>query len=103
MCAVSMVGDFYRDKWLPYTAVPMPTVPWSLSTTSVTWPPIPHHITREEFDALRREVLDMKELLRRAKEYDARNDQVDCEVEEKLAVLRKVAELVGVDLKDVIV
>jgi hypothetical protein len=49
-------------------------------------------ISRDEFDELKRDVLEMKELLKRAK------DAEDCETEEKVALIRKVAKLVGVDL-----
>lgn len=97
MCVVSMVGDFYDDKWKGQ--------PWYPPTTSVT-PSVrivvPPPITREEFDALKREVQDMKELLKRAKEYDERNGEPDCEIDEKMEKLRKVAELVGVSLDDVL-
>jgi hypothetical protein len=44
----------------------------------------------------------MKALLRRAKEYDVANNEPDCEIEEKMALLKRIAELVGVDLSDVI-
>lgn len=87
MCTVSMVGDYYAEKWNPIVQP---------NTTYVAFP------SREEFDALRREVEDMKALLIRAKAYDEANGEPDCEMDEKLAVLRKVAELVGVDLSEVI-
>lgn len=110
MCVVSMIGDHYRDR-LPVThpwVVPMtPTPvrpngwPWvdepqDNKTRTVT------HPTREEFEALKRDVEEMKELLKRAKDYDARNNEPDCEVEDKMVLLRKIAELVGVDIDDVI-
>jgi hypothetical protein len=94
MCAVSMAGDFYRDKW-NQTPHPFPT-PLPLYTL----PPPP--VTREEFDQLKREVLDMKELLKRAKKYDEDNGEPNCEIEDKMDFLRKVAALVGVNLDDVI-
>lgn len=88
MCIVSMVGDFYNDKWTK----------GNFASPPVFYPPV----SREEFDALKREVQDMKELLKRAKVYDEQNGEPDCQMEEKLEVLRKVAEMVGVDLSDVI-
>jgi len=60
------------------------------------------NVSREEFDRLKRDVEEMKALLKRAKEYDERNGEPDCEIDEKMATLRKVAELVGVNLDDVI-
>jgi hypothetical protein len=59
-------------------------------------------VNREEFDALKRDVEEMKALLKRAKEYDERTGQADCENAEKVALIRKVAELVGVDLREVL-
>lgn len=97
MCSVSMIGDFYSDKWRnpPPNQLPINPLGYPLPTVS---PPI----TREEFEALKRDVLDMKELLKRAKAYDERNGEPDCEIDEKMDLLRKVAKLVGVDLDDVI-
>lgn len=87
MCAVSFVGDFYSDKWRQPNYGPI----------YVTG----NEVTRFEFDALKKEVLEMKELLMRAKKYDEETGQPDCEMEDKVALLKKVAELVGVDLKEV--
>jgi len=93
MCTVSMVGDFYRDN-LPNRH------PW-INITSPTFAPVPP-VSREEFEALKRDVADMKELLKRAKAYDEANGEPDCELDEKVALLRRVAELVGVSLDDVL-
>jgi F0F1-type ATP synthase delta subunit len=57
--------------------------------------------SQEEFDKLKREVEKMKELLKKAKEIDEATEQPNCEKENKVAMLKKLAELVGVDLKDV--
>lgn len=105
MCTVSMIGDHYRDMWNPkpwwpgvvpmVPAVPMPETP----------PPIiinKSDVSRAEFEELKRQVLEMKELLKRAKAYDEKNGEPDCEIDEKMEVLRKVAKLVGVDLDDVL-
>ena len=102
MCVVSMVGDHYSDKWRPrfpdIGTWPDP-VEYPTKVQPLTFLP---EITREEFDALKKEVEEMKALLKRAKEYDERNNEPDCEIEEKMALLRKVARMVGVDLDDVI-
>jgi len=86
-----MIGDHYRDKWIDR----WPNIPSWPQTT------IPS-ISRQEFDDLKKEVAEMKELLKRAKEYDERTGQPDCEIDEKMDLLRKVAKLVGVDLDDVL-
>lgn len=92
MCTVSMVGDHYTDKWRNrgwFTGEPQFPLP------------IPDGPSRKEFDALKKEVEDMRDLLKRAKEYDERTGQPNCEIDEKVALLKRVAELVGVDLSDV--
>ena len=96
MCVASMVGDFYRDKWT-YQPPVQPLI--EPSYTGFHFPAYP---TKAEFDELRKEVLDMKELLKRAVKYDAANNEPHCETAEKLKVLRKVAALVGVSLDDVL-
>lgn len=102
MCVVSMVGDHYRDKWLPkYPSLPTwpDEVPYP---GSFKLEPFVPGVTREEFNELKKEVAEMVALLKRAKEYDERNNEPDCELEEKMALLRKVAGMVGVDLDDVL-
>lgn len=96
-----MIGDHYRDMWQPK--------PWYPNTLPAQMPTGPApiiinqpEITRAEFDELKRQVLEMKELLKRAKEYDERTGQADCEMDEKMAILRKVAQLVGINLDDVL-
>lgn len=94
MCAVSMIGDHYRDKWtIPaYTNIPIGPFPGTL-------PVVP--ASQQDVDALRKEVQEMKELLKRAKKYDEDNGEPNCEMDDKVAVLKRVAALVGVDLSDI--
>lgn len=103
MCSVSMVSDHFMDIWpqkypdtFPISPTSVPNVP-----PVVKWPQQVDQISREEFDDLRKDVEEMKLLLQRAKEYDERNNEPHCEMEEKVALIKKVAELVGVDLGDV--
>lgn len=97
MCVVSMVGDHYADKWREWG---QPVIP--------IWPPQPFMPTPSpvidpvDFEKLKQDVLEMKELLKKAKAYDEAKGEPDCEIAEKLAILRKVAELVGVPLDDVL-
>jgi hypothetical protein len=93
MCVSSMVGDHYRDMWTP-RFVPYPTP----NDTIIIQPTV---ISREEFEILKREVQQMKDLLKRAKAYDEKNGEPDCAIDEKMQILRKVAKLVGVELDDV--
>jgi len=57
--------------------------------------------TREEFDELKRSVEALKELLLAAKEYDRKMGEPDCEMEDKVALIKKLAEVVGVDLSQI--
>lgn len=90
MCVVSMIGDHYNDKWNqpPYQQI--------FTSTNLS------NISRAEFDALKKEVEEMKQLLIKAKIYDEKNNEPNCEIEEKMETLRKIAELMGVDLNDVL-
>lgn len=97
MCTVSMIGDFYRDKWKDWDPM-RPLIPQPIPGQVIPAP----EITKQEFDELRKEVQDMKELLRRAKIYDEENGETDCEIDEKMDLLRRIAKLVGVDLEDVL-
>lgn len=90
MCATSMIGDYYKDTFQKQ--------PWFPNMPSVTVPAVP--ITRAEFDDLKRQVGEMVELLKRAKDYDARNNEPECEMDEKMDLLRRVAKLVGVNLDE---
>lgn len=99
MCVVSMIGDHFGRKWDDYFPKPQLLTPWPVPTSN-PWPSLPP--TREEFDKLKGEVEEMKALLIKAKEYDEKHNEPHCEVEEKMEKLRKIAELVGISLDDVI-
>lgn len=97
MCTVSMVGDHYNQLFRQNPIIHS----WP-NTVGPTQTTITEYVPRHEFEQLKRQVEEMKALLARAKEYDARNGEPDCEIEEKMDVLRRVAKLVGVDLDSVI-
>lgn len=91
-----MIGDHYNDKWREQYPWTQPQVGTD-STVNI----YPASITREEFDELKRDVAEMKELLKRAKIYDEEHGEPDCQKDEKIALLKKIAELVGIDMEDV--
>ena len=82
-----MIGDGYNDqfptRWPSVTVYPEPSVP------------------RHEFDALKKEVQELRELLLAAKKFDEETGQPNCEIDEKVEMIKKIAELVGVDMQDV--
>lgn len=98
MCTVSMVGDHYTQKW--QNQIPIQSGQVGIGGTGIQQMfQVP--VLRDELEALRKEVLEMKELLIRAKKYDRDTNQPDCEQQEKIAMLKKMAEAVGVSLDEV--
>jgi hypothetical protein len=88
MCVVSAVSDHYRlQPWVQDPPL-QPPAPFA--------PP-----TRQEFDDLKAKVDEMHKILKVAKQYDTDTGQPDCEMSDKVALLKQVADLVGVDLSDV--
>lgn len=86
MCVVSMIGDHFNEKWRqPYQDGAF------------------NNITRLEFELLRQDVLEMKELLKKALEYDKKNNEPDCHIDEKINFLKKFAELFEIDLAEIFV
>lgn len=56
--------------------------------------------TKKDIDDLRTELQELKKLLKAAAAYDAASGQPECEQEEKIALIRKMAEITGVDMED---
>lgn len=107
MCTVSMIGDHYGDKWFPQPQNPdrgfQPFDPAKRAGREdivkiLTGNPV----TREEFDKLKAEVAEMTQLLKRALEYDRKNNEPDCQMEEKMVLLRKVCDAVGINLDEIL-
>lgn len=98
MCTVSMVGDHYRDMWRkePWWPNQMPNdrIPYEKIAPTIQL------VSLEEFNQLKRQVEEMKALLERALKYDEDNNEPHCETDEKMILLQKIAEAVGIDLKD---
>lgn len=101
MCTVSMVGDHYAGKpeWQRMIQPTTTTYPQQAFDGLGTRVVVP--VDKREFDALKKEVLEMRELLKRAAEYDKRNNEPHCEQEDKIRLLKQVAEAFGVDLSEV--
>jgi hypothetical protein len=113
MCVVSMVSDHYIDKWTPYVQpwnggipnipfVPIPTaIPNNRPGDSIPWEQTIHAkpgLTQEEIDQFRRDAEELKKLLKRAREYDTRNNEPECELESKRKTLKLIAAALGVDV-----
>lgn len=89
-----MIGDYYNKQWAGGVQNLYNNQGAALGDFKIG-------PNRYEFDELKKEVLQMKELLKAAKAYDEKTRQKDCELEEKVKILRAVADAVGVDLDEV--
>lgn len=92
MCVVSNIGDSYRDSFPDKH-------PWYPANPFTPNPPI--FVPAAEFEKLKKEVEELKEQLKKAKKFDEETGQKDCEMEEKIAFLRRIADAVGVSMDDV--
>lgn len=91
MCVVSMVIDHYDEKWCKNWHPMIPPIKPMPVPYPVNWPPVPRVPTQAEID-------EFYELLRKAREYDKKNNQPDCEMEEKKKALLKLAEEMGITI-----
>lgn len=113
MCVVSMVMDHYGDKWRPLVPqYPYPGVyPYWPQQPAV--PQTPEDLQRElaKFHKLvtppapaqkplvsDEEIAEFRRLLDRARDYDKRNSEPDCELAEKRDALKVIAKALGVDI-----
>ena len=90
MCVVSAVGDNYRDRF---------TQQWPNWDKYVSTYEAPA-VTKEEFEALKAEVEELKKVLKAAKLFDEATGQANCEMDDKVELIKRLAETLGVDLED---
>ena len=94
MCVVSNVGDDWTRQVLPTIWPPQQPIP--------SYPVVkPIFVPREDFDRLKEEVEQLKKRLEEAHAYDVANDEPNCHMDEKVQIIRKIAEALGVDLGEV--
>jgi hypothetical protein len=89
MCIVSMIGDGWQDQFPGR---------WPNITPGITQP---KDVTRAEFEALKREIQELKVLLNAAKKFDEATGQPNCEIDDKVRLIKEIAKMVGVDMSDV--
>ena len=82
MCTVSFVSDGWQTSHPQYTMYY-------------------DAVGRDEFNTLKAELEALKKLLKAAKIYDDETGQPDCEMEEKVELIKRLADLVGVDLENI--
>jgi hypothetical protein len=104
MCVVSMVMDDYYDRWgnrrpwgpsspgtVPY--VPIPGIDYPTQTQT---PPAITITSLPQITSL--EVEEFRKLLERAREYDKKHNEPDCELSEKKEKLLALAKELGVEI-----
>ena len=89
MCVVSAVSDYYRHNTLPATSLD-----WSAAIAN----PLGYQV---QIDQMRKDIEALRQLLIAAQKYDKAVGEPHCEDPEKVALIRKIAEVVGVDLKGI--
>ncbi len=94
MCAVSMVTEYWQknDQW-KYNGIN------GIPSGGLAYNPV----SRAEFDQLRKEMLELKELLKAAKSYDDLTNQHKCEKEENVKALIRIAKALEVDFEDIFI
>ncbi len=112
MCVVSMVMDHYEDEWRrrlpyvhPYPTYPLPSWPPSEPPTPVLTPEQIEEIGKQIGQAVLppkpitpEEIAEFRRLLDRAREYDKRNNEPECEMESKRQKLLDLAKELGIDI-----
>jgi len=114
MCVVSMVGDDFTnrigndDLWkkfvTPYEQQSNQGLHKKMADP-LTVNPITLNLglaTQEDLNILRREIEQLKQLLKRALKYDEDNNEPHCETDAKIALIKQIAEALGVDLTEVL-
>lgn len=98
MCMVSFVGLKWTDQWDRPTPVPnLPMQPGIQSYPMVT-------ISRGEFEGLKVRISEAEQAIRELREVritDVAAGTPDCQHGDKVALLRAVADELGVDLRDI--
>lgn len=91
MCTVSMITDGWNDqfnkRWTEKYYIPNGGFLGGIKS--------------DEFLALKKEVEELKKLLLAAKEFDKKTGQPNCESSQKAALLRSVADALGVDINEI--
>lgn len=88
MCVVSNIGSYQRQQWDQQ----WPTHGGLISALQSNL------VSKSEFESLKAEVTALKTLLEAAKQFDQATNQPACESEEKVAVIKTVAKLLGIDM-----
>jgi hypothetical protein len=101
MCVVSNIGDSWKDQFPERWPDFVPYIPKVDQPDIQPFCPTPTGPSQSDFDDLKKEVEELKKLLKAAKAYDEATGQPHCEMNEKVDLIKRVAKMVGVNLEDV--
>lgn len=102
MCVVSMIGDEFSKRWELYKQLPQKGQSFAPTLNIQDYGRLlKSPVNIEEFNALKKEVEFMRDLLIAAKMYDEKNNETHCEMEDKVAMLKAMAKMMGVDLSEI--
>ena len=101
MCVTSMIGDGWGQKFPPHPSYP--TYPSDGPTPKQsTFPSMfEQSVTRTEWEDIWTELTQLKELLVKAKQYDDAHNEPNCEMEEKVALIKKFGEIFSIDFRGI--
>jgi hypothetical protein len=98
MCTYSVISDDWQQRFpARFPDISRYLRPSNVLPAVIT---MPSEVTKEEFDRLKHELEELKKLIVAAKAFDKATNQCDCETEEKTALIRRLCEMVGVDISD---
>lgn len=117
MCVVSNIGDTWAEKFIPnhpwvdpYNPYTQPESPaeklrrlMEKMNESAKHSQMSDEITelKKNFESLQNEMRELKKLLIAAKKYDEATGQPNCEMDEKVKLIKSIAEVLGVDMSEV--
>ena len=100
-----MIGDGYKDQFPERWPDVYPYIPQGTWTIN---PGVSLHEFEEykknnekEIASLKKELEELKELLKAAKTFDEKTGQPECEMDDKIDFIKKVAEMIGVNFDDI--
>lgn len=96
MCVYSMIVDHYGDKW--YKRIPQP---WTEPAVQPSAPYVPYPVYTPVVvpQISPADIAEFYELLRKAREYDKKHGEPDCELDEKKERLKSIAKALGVKIE----
>jgi hypothetical protein len=103
MCVVSAVGDNWRDtfpKKYPNWEDVINHIPQFVPNPTSVVKDADLEQIKADIASIRSDMIELKKLLKAAIEYDEKTGQRHCETEDKIALIKRVADAVGVDLSD---